>query len=55
MPLSKLADKIFDFAKIGKLPSFLLAFVSWALILLPEFITKLLNINIIIYENRPYL
>ena len=50
MAISQLADKIFDFAKLGKLPSFILAFVSWTFILLPKSVKNLLNIGTL-FEN----
>ncbi len=55
MELSKLSNTIFQIGKLGKLPSFVLACISWTFILLPVRISDLLGITEIISSNRVIL
>ena len=55
MNIAALGDKILQLGKLGKLPSFILGFICWALLLLPSNITDLLGVTKIIASNRTVL
>jgi len=55
MTIDVISDKILSYAKLGKLPSFVLAIVFWVFILLPEAIVEVLGLQEILQNNRPSL
>jgi hypothetical protein len=54
MNILALSNKIFQLAKMGKLPSFILGFICWVFLLLPTTVSDLLGITSIINSNRTY-
>lgn len=52
IPLTELVDKIFKVAKLGKLPSFILAFIAWGFLLIPKKVTEYIGIHDLIDKYK---
>ncbi len=52
LSLAGFVDKIFEVAKLGKLPSFIFAFIAWGFLLTPKKVTEFIGIYDLIEKNK---